>query len=550
MGKGANIMNNMRPKSTEMVIFGAGGDLTWRKLMPALYDLFLDQWLPEQFAIIGVDRKAMNAKKFHQRLREGVDRFSRHGATDAKNWKAFSSYIVEYISADFSVAETYHDLAKRLDAREQDWGVPATRLFYLATPPSMVEVIAPALHDAGLVKDSDRSRIVVEKPFGRDLESAQALNRLLEENFEEKQIYRIDHYLGKETVQNILAFRFANALFEPLWDRRYIDHIQITVAEQVGIEHRGAYYEKAGALRDMIQNHLLQILCLIAMEPPVSFNDDEIRNKKVDVLRAIRPISVEEAHLYAARGQYGAGWEEGEKVPGYRQEPDVSPDSNTETFAALKLFVDNWRWQGIPFYLRTGKRLPVRASEVVIQFRPVPHQSFPSASIPNWHPNRLVIRIQPRESIMLRFQAKEPGPHLRLSPVEMRFCYADAFHTIPPEAYETLLLDAMLGDATLFMRADQVEAAWSIITPVLQAWEKDPPVDFPNYRASSWGPEVAEVLIAQDGRSWILPGMGPDDDLECGNAEEQRSSRTARNRTSAVSNDGKEIEKRHEAKSD
>ncbi len=540
-------MNNVRPKPTELVIFGAGGDLTWRKLMPALYSLYLDGWLPEQFAIIGVDRKAMDEKDLHQRLREGVDRFSRHGATDTKNWKAFCSHIADYISADFSDAKMYRDLAEKLDAREQDWGTPTTRLFYLATPPSMVEIIAPALHESGLAKDADHTRIVVEKPFGRDLESAQALNRLLGDCFEERQIYRIDHYLGKETVQNILAFRFANALFEPLWDRRYIDHIQITVAEQVGVEHRGAYYEKAGALRDMIQNHLLQILCLIAMEPPVCFDDDEIRNKKVDVLRAVRSINVDEAHIFAARGQYDAGWMEGKQVPGYRQEPDVAADSTTETFAALKLFIDNWRWQGIPFYLRTGKRLPVRASEVVIQFRPVPHQSFPNASIPSWHPNRLIIRIQPKEGILLRFQAKQPGPRLRLSPVEMRFSYMEAFNTIPPEAYETLLLDAMLGDATLFMRADQVEAAWSIITPVLKAWEQDPPIEFPNYHASSWGPEDAEVLIAQDGRSWIPPDLGPGDGVP-EIVEREAAQRTKRSEHPASSHDGKENEEKQKTK--
>lgn len=510
-------MDNAQVAPTELIIFGAGGDLAWRKLTPALYNLYLDQWLPERFMIVGVDRKDMEEKAFHQRLRDGVDQFSRRGVTDSETWKGFSSHIAAYISADFSDPEMYRKLDDGLNARDDAWRTQATRVFYLATPPSMVNVIAPALGRSGMVQDIDRTRIVVEKPFGHDLASARALNQLLSESFAEKQIFRIDHYLGKETVQNILAFRFANALFEPIWDRRYIDHIQITVAEQVGVEHRGAYYETAGALRDMIQNHLLQILCLIAMEPPVSFEDNEIRNKKVDVLQAIRPIGLDDVPLYAARGQYGTGWIQGKKVQSYRKDPNVAADSSTETFAALKLFVDNWRWQGIPFYLRTGKRLPVRASEVVIQFRPVPHQPFPHSMVTSWHPNRLVIRIQPQEGILLRFQAKRPGLRMRLSPVDMRFSYSEAFHASPPEAYEALLLDAMIGDATLFMRADQVETAWSVITPVLQAWEQDTQMDFPNYAAGSWGPEEAEFLIAQDGRGWIQPSpVNPDDDSDCG----------------------------------
>jgi glucose-6-phosphate 1-dehydrogenase len=487
---------------TILVIFGAAGDLTWRKLIPALYSLFLDRWLPERFAIVGLDGKSMSDDEYHQRLHQGIDRFSRHGPTNEESWKNFAAYLTEFISADFSNPETYTTLGKRLAAQEKSWNTKTNYIFYLATPPSLVEMIVQNLGKIRLPHDRKRARIVVEKPFGRDLASAHALNNMLTDVFDESQIYRIDHYLGKETVQNILAFRFANALFEPIWDRRYIDHVQITVAEKVGVEHRGGYYDHAGALRDMIQNHLLQILCLIAMEAPVSFAADEIRNKKVDVLRAIRPVPPEEVHKFAVRGQYGAGWLQGQRVSAYRNEPGVASDSSTETFAAVKLFVDNWRWQDVPFYLRTGKRLPSRISEASIQFRPVPHQSFPATAVGDWQPNRLVIRIQPEESILLHFQAKQPGPTMRLSPVEMLFCYEDAFKVILPEAYETLLLDVMRGDATLFMRADQVEAAWSVISPILTAWEAVPPLDFPNYQAGTWGPEAAEALIAKDGSSW------------------------------------------------
>ncbi len=503
--------SNNHPEPTIFVIFGASGDLTWRKLIPALFNLHLDGHLPEQLAVLGVGRREVKQEAFRDHLREGVDQFSRRGKVDPGDWLAFAEHL-HYFVGDLDDPRTGATLGARLKDFDREWGVTANRIFYLAIPPSLIETVAGQLAQLGLCQDCSRDRLVVEKPFGSDLASARVLDRTLTGMFSESQIYRIDHYLGKETVQNLLAFRFANALFEPIWDRRYIDQVQITVAETVGTGERSGYYEQAGALRDMVQNHLLQLLCLIAMESPVSFEADEIRNKKVDVLRAIHPIRPEKVHHFAVRGQYGKGRSGGREIGGYRQEAGVAPDSRTETYAALRLFIDNWRWQGVPFYLRTGKRLAAKVSEVSILFRPVPHQSFPATAVENWQPNRLIIRIQPQEGITLRIQAKQPGTRMVLGPVDMQFCYRDAFPGTPPEAYETLLLDVLRGDATLFMRADQVETAWSVVAPVLESWGAVPPADFPDYRPGSWGPETADALLAQDGRSWFAPSGADGED--------------------------------------
>jgi len=491
-----------KPPPTIIIILGATGDLTWRKLIPSIYDLFLDKRIPANFAIIGVSRVKIALKAFQEHLHKGVDKFSRRGKSKKSDWENFEKYIT-YQKGEFDASTTYSILDKQIKSLEKEWNVTANRIFYLAVPPNSFEEIATMIGSSGLAENKLQSRIVIEKPFGHDLDSAKHLNDLLHGIFDECQIFRIDHYLGKETVQNILALRFANALFEPVWNRNYIDSVQITVSEQLGVENRGNYYETAGALRDMVQNHLMQLLCLIAMEPPVSFEADEVRNHKVDVLNALRKIPQEEVYQYASRGQYGAGWIQGKKVKGYRQEPDVSKDSTKETFAAVKLFIDNWRWQGVPFYLRTGKRLNETISVITIQFRPVPHQSFPPEARGNLQPNRLVLNIQPHMGIRINFQAKRPGLKMLLYPVDMQFNYDESYTSGTREAYETLLLDIMEGDSTLFMRADQVEAAWKALMPILNSWEANPSVNFPDYEAGTQGPEDAEALIAKEGHTWI-----------------------------------------------
>jgi len=506
------MISAQRPGPVVITIFGGGGDLAWRKLVPALFDLYRDEWLPEQFAIVGIDKESYSAAAYQEHVEDGVKRFARH-RKNAKAWKGFAS-AVSYQKLDFTKKKSFQTLLAKIEKIEKEWDQKACRIFYFAIPPSLIEPVSHLLADSGLTAESKLARIVVEKPFGRDYESARKLNEMMKHCFEESSVFRIDHYLGKETVQNIVAFRFANAIFEPLWNRNYIDHVQITVSEQLGVGHRGAYYDHAGALRDMVQNHLLQLLCLTAMEPSVRFVADELRNRKVDVLRAVQLFDHEDVTELAVRGQYAAGWIERNSVAAYRHEEKVAENSSTETFAALKLHVDNWRWQGVPFYLRTGKRLRETLTSIAIQFRPVPHQAFPVEAIEAWEPNRLIINVQPRKGIRIRFQAKQPGLKMVLNPVDMQFNYSDSYDQEPPDAYETLLLDVMLGDQTLFMRHDQIEAAWKIVDPITEVWDATSPPDFPDYPAGSWGPENAHALIARDGRTWLSLPLDDDDEDE------------------------------------
>lgn len=495
---------SLKPSASIIVIFGGAGDLTWRKLVPSLFDLDHDGRMPDHFAIVAVDRVEIGDDGLRRRLLDGVKRFARNRAVAESEWEHLATHI-SYLHGDFIAPETYRKLGDALATLEAEWKTRANRIFYMATPPTVLEEVTEQMTRVGLNADRCHVRIVVEKPIGSDLQSAKAVARMLRKGFDESQIFRIDHYLGKETVQNILAFRFANPLFEPIWDRRYVERVTITVAETVGVGHRGGYYDNAGALRDMVQNHLMQLLCLVAMEPMVSFAADEVRNKKLDVLHAVRPLTAEAIDQNVVRGQYGPGTVAGETRRAYREEDGVRPDSRTETFVALKLYIDNWRWEGVPFHIITGKCLPERVSKIAIQFRRVPHRAFPPEAVREWHRSQLVMSIQPEEAIVLGFQAKRPGPRLELGPVEMHFKYQENFASPSPDAYETLLWDVMHGDMTLFMREDQVEAAWELLMPVLDRWSSKPAQDFPNYAAGTWGPPAAASFFASEARRGIEP---------------------------------------------
>jgi len=485
------VMPNQPADSCIFVIFGASGDLTRRKLLPAIYNLAESGHLPASFAIVGVARDAMDDAAFRTLMRERV-LHAEGEPLEADKWNPIEQRL-HYLHGEFDDGALYQQLAQTLAHLQAEHGLPPNYLFYFAIPPEMFGTVGRHLADAGLTHEQDGwRRVIIEKPFGYDLASARALQAELAVGLQESQIYRIDHYLGKETVQNILAFRFANGIFEPIWNRRYVDHVQMTVAEEEGIGTRGAYYDRAGALRDMVQNHMFQVLTLVAMEPPISFKAEDVRDEKVKVLHAVAPITEDDVRRHVVRAQYD----------GYRTEKKVAPESRTETFAALRLFIDSWRWAGVPIYLRTGKRLPKRSTEIAVQFKRAPYALFRQTMVRALNPNVLLIRIQPDEGISLAFHAKEPGPFEKLGNVTMDFSYSEYFKVEPSTGYETLLFDAMTGDQTLFHRMDIVEAGWRIVEPILGTWAKDTRSPIPEYDPGSWGPAEADLLIEQDGRAW------------------------------------------------
>ena len=517
---------SLLPQPCVLVIFGGGGDLSWRKLLPAVYNLNVDGLLPSNFAVVGfgVGSKGEPDEWFRARARDGIARFSRQ-PLDEGHWEDFARQLF-YVEGSFGDAAAFEQLKGKLEDVDGQFGIPGARIFYLSIPPQLVQVSIERLKDAGMVRPPEETtaftRVIVEKPIGRDLESARAVNAAVAHAFDEKQTYRIDHYLGKETVQNLLVLRFANSIFEPLWNQKYIDHVQITVAEEEGLTQydpetgaptasRIGYYEGVGALRDMVQNHMLQVLCMTAMEPPWSLAPDVVRDAKAVVLRCLRPLDPAEMDRSTVRAQYIRGDIAGRQVPDYerevvdfyskRDEPIPSPIT-TETFFAMRLFIDNWRWAGVPFYLRTGKRMPKRASEVAIQFKDVPNILFNQHPDVPLEPTVLSLRIQPEEGLSLRISSKLPGPKVRIYPVKMDFNYGTSFGGSTPEAYERLILDVMAGDATLFMRRDAVEAAWEFVMPILDHWERSRVRFLPQYQAGTWGPREADRLIEADGREW------------------------------------------------
>ena len=496
------------PEPFTLVIFGASGDLTKRKLMPAVYRLHRQGRLPPAFAVVGFARSAMSDDGFREEMRSAVSESSQDDTLDEATWSEFAAKLHYHTAKAYDDTTAYRSLRGRLADISGGSSDEGNCLFYLATHPSLFGTIIEHLHGVGLSRRDNTagpwSRVIIEKPFGRDLPTSRALTERIRSAFSEPQIFRIDHYLGKETVQNILVLRFANSIFEPIWNQKYVDHVQITVSEAAGVEARGKYYDDAGALRDMVQNHMMQLLCLVAMEPPTSLQADAVRDEKVKVLDALRPIPLECVASGVVRGQYAAGASVGSPVPSYRDEQDVADDSATETYVALKAYVDNWRWSEVPFYLRTGKRLPARVTEIGIHFKPVPKVLFNAAPAAPLRPNVLRLRIQPHEGIAMQFQVKEPGPAMSIQPLMMDFDYASSFGHEPAEAYERLLLDAALGDSTLFTRSDEVEAAWRFVTPIIEAHETAPACPLGTYEAGTWGPKQADELIESDGRSWEL----------------------------------------------